>query len=107
MRCGSVGAMQGTVKAPGMAASFEPVDWKPAGLPTDPDEIVAWLVDPARRGELYPLYHQLRRVAPVHTNRPEMFHGALTITRFADADVLFRNARVVNDPQVVDDAFSH
>lgn len=101
------GMMQSTIKAPGIPASFEPVDWGPPGLPTDPDEIVAWLVDPQRRGELYPLYHQLRSVAPVHKNRPEMFHGALTFTRFADADVLFRNHRVVNDPQVVEEAFNH
>jgi cytochrome P450 len=99
--------MATTVNAPGIVASFAPVDWNPPGLPTDPDEIMAWLVDPQRRGELYPLYHQLRRTAPLHRNLPEMFHGALTVTRFADADVLFRNQRVVNDPQVVEEAFSH
>jgi cytochrome P450 len=96
-----------TVKAPGISARYEPVDWQPSGLPTDPDEILAWLVDPNRRGELYPLYHQLRRVAPVHQCQPSLFHGAWTVSRFADADVLFRNARVVNDPKVVDEAFTH
>ena len=99
--------MESAIKAPGIPATFEPVDWNPPGLPTDPDEIMACLVDPERRGELYPLYHQLRRVAPMYKNRPEIFHGALAITRFADADVLFRNARVVNDPQVVDEAFNN
>jgi hypothetical protein len=99
--------MTGTVKAPGITASLEPVDWNPPGLPDDPDEIVAWLVDPARRGEVYPLYRRLREVAPVHRNRPEMFHGAWTFTRFAETDVIFRNPRVVNDPQVIEDAFSH
>jgi cytochrome P450 len=97
----------GTVKAPGIPASFEPVDWNPGGLPDDPDEIVQWIVDPVRRGELYPLYHQLRRVAPVHRNRPEVFHGAWTITGFAEADHLYKNPRVVNDPRVVDEAFSN
>ena len=52
---------------------------------------MAWLVDPTRRGELYPLYHQLRRVAPVYKNRPEIFHGAWMFTRFAETDVIFRN----------------
>jgi hypothetical protein len=94
-------------KPPGTRASFEPVNWNPPGLPTDPDEIMAALVDPPRRGELYPLYHQLRRVAPIHKNRPEVLHGAWAITRFADADVLFRNPRVVNDPKVVEEAWSH
>ena len=91
----------------GIPASFEPVDWNPKGLPEDPDEIVAALLDPPRRGELYPLYHQLRRVAPIYRNRPGAFHGGWTFTRFADADELFRNLRVVNDPAVVDDAFAH
>ena len=53
---------------------------------------MAWLVDPVRRGELYPLYHQLRRVAPVYKNRPEIFHGAWSFTRFAETDVVFRSA---------------
>jgi cytochrome P450 len=99
--------MDSVVKAPGIPASFEPVDWHPSGLPDDPDEIMAWLVDPSRRGELYPLYHQLRRVAPVHKNRPELFHGAWSFTRFAETDAVFRNPRVVNDPRVVDEAFAH
>jgi len=95
------------IKAPGIAASLEPVDWNPPGLPDGPDEIMGWLVDPVRRGELYPLYRRLREVAPVYKNRPELFHGAWTFTRFAETDVIFRNARVVNDPQVVDEAFNH
>jgi cytochrome P450 len=66
-----------------------------------------WLVDGKKRGELYPLYAQLRRVAPVYENEPHMFHGAWTFTRFAETDAIFRNARVVNDPQVVEEAFNH
>ncbi len=99
--------MSATIKAPGVPASFEPVDWNPPGLPTDADEIMAWIVDPIRRGELYPLYAQLRRIAPVHRCRPELFHGAQMITRFGDAEALLRDPRVVNDPAVVDDAFTH
>jgi cytochrome P450 len=95
-----------TVETPGIPASFEPVEWHPSGLPDDPDEIMLWLGDPFRRGELYPLYHQLRRVAPVHQNRPEVFHGAWAFTRFAETDLVFRDPRAVNDPRVVDEAFS-
>jgi cytochrome P450 len=98
--------MTAIAKAPGFPASYEPVDWNPPGLPTDPDEIVACIADPAGRGELYPLYHQLRRVAPIHRNRPEMFHGGWVFTRFAETDVIFKNPRVVNDPAVVDEAFT-
>ena len=91
------GTMTTAVKAPGLPAGFAPVDWNPPGLPTDPDEVMAWLVDPARRGELYPLYHQLRRVAPVYKNRPEIFHGAWTITAFAGVNTpqLFSAADVI------------
>lgn len=99
--------MKTSIKAPGIPATFEPVDWNPSGLPTDPDEVMAQLINPVTRGELYPLYHQLRRVAPVHENPPHVFHGAWTFTRFAETDVIFKNQRVVNDPKVVDEAFGH
>jgi cytochrome P450 len=99
--------MQSAVKAPGIPARFEPVDWNPPGLPDDPAEIMAWLLDGTRRGELYPLYHQLRRVAPVYKNRPDVFHGAWSFTRFEETDAIFRSPRVVNDPQVVEEAFNH
>lgn len=94
-------------RAPGIPASFEPVDWNPSGLPAEPDEVMDWIVDPVRRGELYPLYARLRSLAPVHRCRPELFHGASMISRFADADGLLRSPRVVNDPAVIDEAFTH
>lgn len=99
--------MHDAIKAPGIPASYEPVDWNPKELPEDPDEIMAWMLDPLKRGELYPLYHQLRRVAPIHHNRPDVMHGGWTVTSFAEADELFRNPRVVNDPAVIEEAFTH
>src|SRR5437879_12723991 len=99
--------MGSAVKAAGIPATFEPVDWNPPGLPSDPEEVIAWIVDASRRGELYPLYHQLRRLAPVHKTGEGPVHGAWVFTRCADTDGAFKNARVVNDPQVVDAAFGH
>jgi pimeloyl-[acyl-carrier protein] synthase len=100
--------MTATVKQPGIPASFEPVDWNPPGLPTDPDEIVAQIVDPTTRGELYPLFHQLRRTAPMFKSGPAaQQHGAWVFSRFAEVDALSRSPRVVNDPRVLDSAFNH
>ncbi len=97
--------MPAAVKPPGIVASFEPVDWNPPGLSNDADELVAQILDPIGRGELYPLYHQLRRVAPIHRCRPPIFHGGIVASRFAESDVMFRDPRIVNDPKVVDEAF--
>ncbi|GMU78673.1 MAG: cytochrome P450 [Acidimicrobiia bacterium] len=97
----------GVERASGIPASLEPVDWNPPGLPDDPDEVIAWLLDPNRRGEVYPLYRRLRELAPVHQNPPEVFGGAWTFTRHAETDTIFRNPRVVNNPAVIDQAFSH
>jgi cytochrome P450 len=91
----------------GIVATWEPVEWNPPGLPDEPSEVLSWLVDPVRRGELYPLYHQLRRLSPVYRTPPQPLHGAWAVTRFTDADVVFRDASVVNDPAVVDQAFGH
>ena len=99
--------MTSVTKEPGIPATFEPVDWNPPGLPTDPDEIVNRILDPRTRGELYPLYHQLRRVAPVFKSGPHTMHGAWIFSRFAEIDALFRNPRVVNDPKVLESAFNH
>jgi len=99
--------LTGITKVPGIPASLEPVDWAPAGLPDDPDEVIAALLDPARRGEVYPLYRRLRELAPVHRNPPEVFGGAWTFTQYAETDVIFRSPRVVNNPKVIDQAFSH
>jgi cytochrome P450 len=99
--------MTGTAKVPGIPASLDPVDWNPPGLPDDPDEVIAALLDPGRRGEVYPLYRRLRELAPVHHNPPDVFGGAWTFTRYAETDVIFRSPRVVNNPRVIDQAFSH
>jgi cytochrome P450 len=90
-----------------LTATFEPVDWSPAGLPDDPDELIDRLMDPVRRGEVYPLYHQLRRIAPVHQCRPEVLHGSWIVTTFAGTDALMKSSEAVNDSRVADQAFNH
>ncbi len=43
-------------------------------LPMDPEEVLARLLDPVRRGDdLYPLLHQLRTLAPIFkTESPDL-----------------------------------
>ena len=38
----------------------------PTELPDDPDAVLRLILEPEKRGELYPLYHRLRALAPVH-----------------------------------------
>ncbi len=92
----------------GLTATFEPVDWSPAELPERPRPGHR-LADGSvrRRGEVYPLYHQLRRVAPVHKCRPDVLHGSWIVTRFADTDALMKSPDAVNDSRVADQAFNH
>jgi cytochrome P450 len=89
----------------GVVGRFEPVV-APTDLPDDPDELIACLFDPVRRGELYPLYHRLRNVAPVHRSEHPNLRGAWVVTRFADALDLYRNPRAVGDPATAEH-FNH
>ena len=58
------------------------------------DEIVAAILDPESRGELYPLYHRLRELAPVHPDERLLGRRAWIISRFQDADRLLRDLRL-------------
>jgi cytochrome P450 len=89
----------------GVSGRFES-EGAPAELPSDPDEIMTCLFDAERRGELYPLYHQLREIAPVHRSLHPSLRNVWIITRFGDALELYRNPRVVSDPAVVEH-FNH
>src|SRR5205814_648793 len=74
--------------------------------PHETEELLASIMDPARRGELYPLYHRLREVAPVHHSSNPALHGAWAITRFDHTEELFRGDVAVNDPAVTE-GFNH
>jgi cytochrome P450 len=66
----------------------------------DPEEIVACILDAERRGELYPLYHRLRSLAPVHpTQARGLPPGCWMVTSFRDVDRVARSASAVNDPK--------
>jgi len=88
----------------GVVAGLDPPT-APADLPGTAEGVIDWLIDPERRGELYPLFHRLRDLAPVH--RSAAFHGAAWIlSRHDDAEAVFRNAAAVNDPATVE-FFNH
>jgi cytochrome P450 len=75
-------------------------------VPEAADDIVAAIFDPARRGELYPLYHALRAVAPVHRSRHRNLPGTWMLTRHADVLEVYRNPRAVGDPAMAEH-FNH
>ena len=60
-------------------------------------EIFEVILDPRRRGELYPYLNRLRVVEPLH--RTEALHGrpAWMVTRFADALEVLSNKALVSD----------
>jgi len=68
----------------------------PASL-SDPAEVVEVILDPRRRGELYPYLNRLRELEPIH--RSEALHGrpAWLITSFADSLAVLSNKSLVSD----------
>ncbi len=67
------------------------------GSLTDAAETFDVILDPRRRGELYPYLHRLRELEPLH--RTTALHGrpAWVITRFADALEVLSNKELVSD----------
>lgn len=71
-------------------------------LPTDPDAIVARIFDPDQpAGEIVPLYHQLRTLAPVHHSGIERLGCPWLVTRYADAAWVAREKRLLKDERLV------
>jgi cytochrome P450 len=69
-------------------------------LPDEPDEVLRRILDPVTRGELYPLYHRLRALAPVHrASVPGLPDGCWVLTSYAAADRVARAVSAVNDPR--------
>lgn len=74
----------------------------PTPVPERADDIVAAIQDPARRGELYPLYHALRERDPVHRSTHPKLRSVWLLTRFADALQVYRDPRAVSDPAMAE-----
>jgi hypothetical protein len=68
----------------------------------DPEEVLAAILDPQRRGTLYPWLHRLRLLAPIL--RTEQVSGKPTrvLTRYADIRELLRHLQVRSDARGVD-----
>ncbi len=72
-------------------------------LPMDPEEVLARLLDPVRRGDdLYPLLHQLRTLAPIFKTESPDLQRAWVITRFEDDDTIVRSRTLSSDNRVLD-----
>jgi cytochrome P450 len=70
-----------------------------AGL-DDPEQIVERMLDPERRGELYPYSHRLRTLAPVHRSEARgLPPGTFVVTAFEAVDRIARSPAAVNDPR--------
>ncbi len=45
-------------------------------MSADPEQIIADIINPETRGNLYPYYHELREAAPVHKTHNPILHEA-------------------------------
>lgn len=76
-------------------------------LPDEANEVLAAILDADTRGELYPLYHRLRDLSPVHRSEARgLPPGTWALTSFAAVDRVARSASAVNDPRTVQ-VFDH
>jgi cytochrome P450 len=85
----------------GVRRPIVPTSSQPA-LPDDPNDVLAEILVPETRGELYPLYHRLRELAPVwKTDVVGLPPGTWALSSFAAVDRVARSASAVNDPRTV------
>lgn len=62
----------------------------------------AAILDPAQRGELYPHYHRLRKLAPIHEDETLLGRRAWILTRFEDADRVLRDPDLHSDTRAIE-----
>ncbi|MGB0622030.1 MAG: cytochrome P450 [Myxococcota bacterium] len=65
-------------------------------------ETFAAILDPARRGALYPHYHRLRALAPIHEDEMLLGRRAWILTRFEEADAVLRDLRLHSDTSAIE-----
>ena len=78
-----------------MAAATEPREI------ADPAEVLRAILDPERRGALYPWLHRLRELAPVHRTEELLVHRAWVMTRYDDIRSVLRHPRMHSDERNV------
>lgn len=70
---------------------------------TQPEAVTERILDAERRGALYPYYHRLRALAPIHqTEVAGLPPGTFVLTRAADVDRVARSTAAVNDPRTAE-----
>lgn len=68
----------------------------------DPDEILRAILDPERRGALYPWLHRLRDVAPVHRTEGLLVSRGFVLTRYDDIRAVLRHPQAFSDERAAD-----
>jgi cytochrome P450 len=64
--------------------------------------LFASILDPEQRGDLYPLYHALREVAPIHPDETLLGKRAWVFSRFDDCDRVLRDLRLHSDTRAIE-----
>ena len=65
-------------------------------------ETFAAILDPARRGALYPHFHRLRALAPIFEDETLLGRRAWILTRFEDGDRVLRDLRLHSDTSAIE-----
>ncbi|MFO0690446.1 MAG: cytochrome P450 [Myxococcota bacterium] len=68
----------------------------------DPDEILRAILDPERRGALYPWLHRLRELAPVHPSDGLNVPGGVVLSRYEDIRAVLRHPQAFSDERNAD-----
>jgi cytochrome P450 len=68
----------------------------------DPGEVLGLILDPKRRGSLYPFFHRLRELSPVHPTEQATGKPAWVLSRYADVRDALKHPDVRSDHRGVD-----
>lgn len=68
----------------------------------DPTEVFEIILDPDRRGALYPYYHRLRELAPAHPTTALNNESAVVLTSHRLVETVLRNPLMVSDRRAVE-----
>lgn len=68
----------------------------------DPEDVLGLILDPKRRGSLYPYFHRLRELSPVHPTEQATGKPAWVLTRYADVRNALKHPDMRSDHRGVD-----